>query len=222
MATAERQAAGVSPARACAYRVIRRVFEGGAYADRVLHAESRELDPRERSFAMALAYTAVQRRATLDHLTEQLAGRPLRQLEPAVVATLRLGLTQLLLLGGVAEHAAVDESVRLAKLDAPRAAGLVNAVMRRATRDGAQILAALDDTTPERAALLRSVPVWLARLWFDELGAEQARALLVAVNEPPESALRVNTLVTTVERPAAGGGRAGAWAAVRARTRRTV
>jgi 16S rRNA (cytosine967-C5)-methyltransferase len=179
--------------------VIRRVFEGGAYADRVLHAESRELDPRERSFAMALAYTAVQRRATLDHVIEQLAGRPLRQLEPAVLATLRLGLTQLLLLGGVAEHAAVDESVRLAKLDAPRAAGLVNAVMRRATRDGAEILAALDDTTSERAALLRSVPVWIARLWFDELGAEQARALLVAVNEPPESALRVNTLVATVE-----------------------
>jgi 16S rRNA (cytosine967-C5)-methyltransferase len=199
MATAERQAAGVSPARACAYRVIRRVFEGGAYADRMLHAESRELDPRERSFAMALAYTAVQRRATLDHVIGQLAGRPLRQLEPAVLATLRLGLTQLLLLGGVAEHAAVDESVRLAKLDAPRAAGLVNAVMRRATRDGAEILAALDDTTPERAALLRSVPVWIARLWFDELGAEQARALLVAVNQPPESALRVNTLVATVE-----------------------
>ncbi len=200
MATAERRAAGVSPARACAYRVIRRVFEQRRLrGPRAARRGGRELDPRERSFAMALAYTAVQRRATLDHVIEQLAGRPLRQLEPPVLATLRLGLTQLLLLGGVAEHAAVDESVRLAKLDAPRAAGLVNAVMRRATRDGAEILAALDDTTPERAALLRSVPVWMARLWFDELGAEQARALLVAVNEPAESALRVNTLVATVE-----------------------
>ena len=116
-----------------------------------------------------------------------------------MLATLRLGLAQLLLLDGVAEHAAVDESVRLAKHDAPRAAGLVNAVMRRATRDGAAILAELDDATPERAALLRSVPVWLARMWFDELGAEQARALLAAVNEPAESSLRVNTLVATVE-----------------------
>src|SRR5665811_58119 len=40
---------GVSPARACAYGVIRRVFEQGAYADRALHAEARELDPRERA-----------------------------------------------------------------------------------------------------------------------------------------------------------------------------
>jgi 16S rRNA (cytosine967-C5)-methyltransferase len=198
MATVDRPAADVAPSRACAYRVVRRVFEQGAYADRALHAEAAGLDSRERSFAMALTYTAVQRRATLDHLIERLAGRPLRQLEPSVLATLRLGLTQLLLLDGVAEHAAVDETVRLAKHDAPRAAGLVNAVMRRATRDGGAILAELDDATPERAALLRSVPAWLARLWFDELGAEQARALLAAVNEPAESSLRVNTLVATV------------------------
>ena len=163
MATVERPAADVSPSRACAYRVIRRVFEQGAYADRALHAEAAGLDSRERSFAMALTYTAVQRRATLDFVIERLAGRPVRQLEPPVLATLRLGLTQLLLLDGVAEHAAVDESVRLAKHDAPRAAGLVNAVMRRATRDGAAVLAGLDDATPENAAVLHSVPVWLAR-----------------------------------------------------------
>jgi 16S rRNA (cytosine967-C5)-methyltransferase len=199
MATVDRAVADVSPARACAYRVVRRVFEQDAYADRALHAEAAGLDSRERSFAMALTYTAVQRRATLDHVIERLAGRPVGRLEPAVLATLRLGLAQLLLLGGVADHAAVDESVRLVKHDAPRAAGLVNAVMRRATRDGAAMLAGLDDVTPERAALLRSVPVWLARMWFDELGAEQARALLAVVNEPAESSLRVNTLVTTVQ-----------------------
>ena len=205
MATVDRAVADVSPARACAYRVVRRVFEQDAYADRALHAEAAGLDSRERSFAMALTYTAVQRRATLDHVIERLAGRPVGRLEPAVLATLRLGLAQLLLLGGVADHAAVDESVRLVKHDAPRAAGLVNAVMRRATRDGAAMLAGLDDVTPERAALLRSVPVWLARMWFDELGAEQARALLAVVNEPAESSLRVNTLVSDRARTSAPG-----------------
>lgn len=187
----------VSPARACAYRVLRRVFEQGAYADRALHAEARLLDGRERSFAMAMAYAAVQRRATLDHLIERLARRPVGRLEPAVRATLRLGLTQLLLLDGVADHAAVDESVRLCKTDAPRAAGLVNAVLRAGARGGRTILSELSDDTPEHAAVLRSVPVWLARLWFSELGADEARALLEAVNEPAESALRVNTLVAT-------------------------
>jgi 16S rRNA (cytosine967-C5)-methyltransferase len=195
MTTASGAAETVSPARACAYRVVRRVFEEGAYADRALHAEARELEPRERAFATALAYATVQRRATLDHVVERLAERPVSRLQPAVVAVLRLGVAQLLLLHGVADHAAVDESVKLCKQDAPRAAGLVNAVLRRTIRDGAVILGEMDDATPDHAALLWSVPGWLAQLWFDELGADQARALLAAINEPAESALRVNTLV---------------------------
>jgi 16S rRNA (cytosine967-C5)-methyltransferase len=194
-AAAARSAPGVSPARACAYGVIRRVFEQGAYADRALHAEARELDPRERAFAMALAYGTVQRVATLDHVLAQLCTRPPERLDAPVLAALRLGLMQLLFLHGTAEHAAVHESVELAKRASPGAAGLVNAVLRRATREGTGLLAALHDRTPLAAATLHSVPVWLAELWWSELGAERARELLAAVNQPPESALRVNTLV---------------------------
>jgi 16S rRNA (cytosine967-C5)-methyltransferase len=190
-----RSAPRVSPARACAYAVVRRVFEQGAYADRALHAESRGLDPRERAFAMALAYGTVQRVVTLDHVLAQLCNRPPERLDAPVLAALRLGLMQLLFLHGTAEHAAVHESVELAKGSSSGGAGLVNAVLRRATREGAGVLAALDDHTPQAAAVLRSVPVWLAELWWSELGAERARELLAAVNEPAESALRVNTLV---------------------------
>jgi 16S rRNA (cytosine967-C5)-methyltransferase len=87
--------------------------------------------------------------------------------------------------------------VELAKQDARRGAGLVNAVLRRATREGAGILAGLDDATPEHAAVLHSVPLWLAQMWWHELGADEARALLASVNRPAEAALRVNTLVAT-------------------------
>ncbi len=187
--------ARVSPARACAYAVVRRVFEQGAYADRAFHAEARGLDGRERAFAMALAYGTVQRRATLDHVAARLTNRPLARLEPALLAALRLGLMQLLLLDGVAVHAAVHESVELAKRDARGGSGLVNAVLRRAIREGRAILDGLDDTTPERAAVLRSVPVWLAQLWWRELGAAEAREQLACVNTPAESAVRVNSLV---------------------------
>jgi len=48
------------------------------------------------------------------------------------------------------------------------------------------------------AAVLHSVPVWLAELWWSELGPERARALLATVNEPAESSVRVNTLVASV------------------------
>jgi len=188
-------AADVAPARACAYAVVRRVFEQGAYADRAFHGEAAGLTGRERAFAMALAYTTIQRAATLDYVLGALAGRPAERLDAPLLAALRLGLAQLLLLDGVAAHAAVHESVTLAKRDAPRGAGLVNAVLRRATRQGAVRLAECSDATPAGAAVLHSVPEWLARLWFAELGPPAARALLAAINRPAESALRVNTLL---------------------------
>ncbi|HEY2317164.1 MAG TPA: transcription antitermination factor NusB [Solirubrobacteraceae bacterium] len=191
-------AAGVSAARACAYAVVRRVFEQDAFADRAFHAEARSLHGRDRSFAMALAYGTVQRRATLDHVAAILTGRPPERLDAPVLAALRLGLMQVLFMDGVADHAAVHESVELAKRHARGGSGLVNAVLRRALREGRDLTAALDDATPAHAAVKHSVPVWLAELWWSELGAERARALLAAVNVPAESAVRVNTLAGRV------------------------
>jgi 16S rRNA (cytosine967-C5)-methyltransferase len=187
----------VSPARAVAFAVLRRVFEQGAYADRALLAEAARagVDARDRALAARLAYGAVQRRALLDHLAERLAGRPAARLDPPVLAALRLGLEQLLFLDGVPDHAAVGESVELAKGVSPRGAGLVNAVLRRGAREGREIVEALDDATPVAAALLHSHPRWVAELWWGQLGPEDARALMAADNERAELALRANGLV---------------------------
>ena len=182
----------MSPARRCAVRVLRRVFEQGAYADRALRGEAANLHRRDRALASALAYGTIQRRATLDHVAEQLSSRPLSTLDPPVLAALRLGLFQLLFLGGVPDHAAVDDSVELAK---PRGEKFVNAVLRRAVDEGAEIVSRLGDSTPAEAALRHSLPSWLAQMWWGELGPEQALALMRRCNEPAESSLRVNTLV---------------------------
>jgi 16S rRNA (cytosine967-C5)-methyltransferase len=57
------------------------------------------------------------------------------------------------------------------------------------------MIAALPDGTPAEAALRHSYPVWIAELWFDALGAGEARALMAAGNEPAETAVRANTLL---------------------------
>jgi 16S rRNA (cytosine967-C5)-methyltransferase len=188
-------AAATAPARQCAYAVLRRVFEQGAYADQALHACSRELEPRDRALAMRLAYGAVQRRGTLDHLIEQLAARPAGRLEAPVLAALRLGLYELLYLAGSPDYAVVTDAVELAKANARGGHGLVNAVLRRAAREGAsELLGGLGDATAEQAAIKHSHPEWLARMWWRDLGAEQARALMAYDNDPGELAIRANTL----------------------------
>ncbi len=196
--------AAVAPARRCAFAVLRRVFERGAYADLALHAEAQQLDRRDRALATRLAYGAVQRRGTLDHVIGQLCERPLAQLDAAVTAALRLGLYELLYLGGAPDRAVVADAVELAKAGGGHGHGLVNAVLRRAAREGrAALLGELTDDTPERAAVMHSHPQWIARLWWERLGAEQARALLAFDNEPAEVALRANTLVSSADALAA-------------------
>jgi 16S rRNA (cytosine967-C5)-methyltransferase len=190
-------------ARVCAYAVIRRVFERGAWADRALHAEARALDSRDRALAMRLSYGAVQRRGTLDHLIEALAGRRLARLDPPVLAALRLGLYELLYTSGAPDRAVVADAVELAKSGAGGGHGLVNAVLRRAAREGAPaLLGGLREDTPAHAATMHSHPEWVSRLWWEELGADEARALMAVDNEPGELALRVNTLRADPERVA--------------------
>jgi 16S rRNA (cytosine967-C5)-methyltransferase len=192
-----------APARHCAYAVLRRVFEHGAYADLAFRGRSRGLHARDRALAMRLAYGAVQRKGTLDYVAEQLAERPLQRLDAPVRAALRLGLYELLYLHGAPDRAVVADAVELAKgardgtakhVRGAGAAGLVNAVLRRGAREGRALLDALDDREFRGAALLHSHPEWLAQMWWEALGAAEARALLAADNEPAEVALRVNTL----------------------------
>jgi 16S rRNA (cytosine967-C5)-methyltransferase len=189
----------MSPARAAAFETVRRVFEQGAYADRALAGEAAGLDSRDRGLAMQIAYGTVQRRLTLDQLAQGLVRRRLETLEPAVLTGIRIGLFQLLYLDGVPAHAAVGETVELVKRRSPGGAGLVNAVLRRAAREREGLLAGLSDEDPVAAAVAHSVPVWLAELWWEELGPAPARQLLRRINAPAETAVRVNTLLATVE-----------------------
>jgi 16S rRNA (cytosine967-C5)-methyltransferase len=91
----------------------------------------------------------------------------------------------------------VSETVELAKEAGGGGFRLANAVMRRAARDAAGLIGRLDESTPEHAALLDSHPEWVARMWWDALGPDEARALMRRDNEPAESAVRANTLRTT-------------------------
>src|ERR687887_1471356 len=158
--------ASVTPARRAAHAVVRRALADGAFADRALHGEARGLESRDRALAKQLAFGAIQRRLTLDHV---IAEHVDRKLEPGVRAALQLGLFQLLFLDGVAPHAAIGEAVELAKPSPGHK--LVNAVLRRVQREGVELPA---DDTPQGAAIRHSHPRWLGEGWWDLLRARGA------------------------------------------------
>ena len=183
-------------ARVVAFRVMRRVSDG-AYADRAFRAEAERarLAPQDRAFAQQLAYGAIQRRLTLDHVIAGLSSRPLDKLDPPLLDALRLGVHQLLFMDSVPDHAAVSETVELAKRSRGGGHALANAVLRRASREARAMLDALDPSTPAGASVLQSHPQWIAELWWRHLGPEDAVALMEADNRPAEDAVRINPLV---------------------------
>jgi 16S rRNA (cytosine967-C5)-methyltransferase len=183
----------IAPARRAAFDVVRRVFEHDAYADRAFTAAAQGLDDRDRALAQRIAYGTVQRVRTLDLAIERLGKRPVRKLDAPVRAALRIGAYQLAFLDSIPPHAAANESVELVRAAGlERAVAFTNAVMRRLSEGIEPLLAGLGEDTPTEAALRHSYPDWVAELWWRELGAHEALALMRAQNEAPETVVRRN------------------------------
>jgi 16S rRNA (cytosine967-C5)-methyltransferase len=180
-----------SASRQAALRTVVRVFDEGAYADRAFATEAADLDPRDRAFSQRLAYGSIQRVRTLDHVLEEVGGRPVGGLDVPVRAGLRLGAYELGFMDAVPSRATVNEAVELVRAaGAARATGLMNAVLRKVAGRIGPILEALPERTVQEAALRHSYPDWIAGTWWSEWGPEETLALMRAQNEPPETAVR--------------------------------
>lgn len=181
--------------RRVAYETIRAVNEADAYANLLLpKAISRAgLNTADAGLATELTYGTLRRQGTYDAVIQIAADRSIQEIDPAVLDALRLGAHQLLSTR-VASHAAVNESVELARTASGRsAAGFANAVLRRISRDtpGEWMarVAAGARSDDERLGLVFSHPVWVVRAFRRALAAEgradELEALLTADNASP-------------------------------------
>ncbi len=170
----------------------------GAWSDGYLRNSIRQagLDRRDAALCTRLAFGVLQDRLLLDWHIGRLSSVPIEKLEPAVLNCLRLGVYQMLRMDRVPPHAAVDQSVELAKKYArnPRAAGLVNAVLRAFERARGQGL-----PQPEELSVRYSHPQWLVEEFFHALSLDEVEALLAADNAPVPTPAPVNPLKTTGE-----------------------
>ncbi|HEY1789482.1 MAG TPA: 16S rRNA (cytosine(967)-C(5))-methyltransferase RsmB [Verrucomicrobiae bacterium] len=154
---------------------------------------ARSMSPADRGLCQELAYGVVRAQAALDWLIARKTGG--RQQNAGIQNVLRLGLYQVFWLDRIPAHAAVHETVELAKGEGfgPKA-GFVNAVLRGFLREfdaTRKMLAELKGSNP---AVAFSHPQWLVERWEKRFGPECARQLLEWNNTPPATFARVNTL----------------------------
>jgi len=175
-----------------AFEILQRMEESSAFASVLLATRAEELEPNDRGLCHELVMGVLRHRLWLDRLIAHYANREPERLDVAVRIALRLGLYQLRFLSRVPPSAAVNESVKLVRVARLRSAdSLVNAVLRRATREPEfNPLLALSDPI-ERIAVETSHPAWLIQRWTRAFGIDEAAAFARANNLNPGIAFRI-------------------------------
>lgn len=176
-------------ARRLALAVLESVDEG-ARSDAELGRElgPAELAEHDRALATRIVYGVLAWRLRLDHTIAAFARRRVEALDRPLANILRIGLYQLCFLDRVPPYAAVNSSVDMVPPGLRHTAGFVNAILRRAGRQG--LVAPSTPLESERTAIELSHPEWLVKLWSAELGALEALALMRADNEALRTTLR--------------------------------
>ena len=197
-------------ARAAAFRSLIACERDRKYSNLEIDAAIRRfrLEGPERGLYTALTYGVIERQITLDYIIGKLSSRPLSALDAPTLTLLRLGLYQLIWLDRVPDHAAVDETVALAKAEAPRAASFINAVLRGFLRTyNRDNLPLPDASDPRYLSVKYSVGEdVLAAL---KNAAPDIEALLAGFEAHREVTLRVNTLKISREALLCGLAEAG-------------
>jgi 16S rRNA (cytosine967-C5)-methyltransferase len=195
---------GAQKPREIAAQVLRRYADGSGWLETILEEELHRnpVAPPDRALAQELAFGAVRWQGTLDWVIARKTGG--RTQKTALQILLRLGLYQLFWLDRIPDHAAVNESVQLAReLGFGPQSGFINALLRGCLREREQLERELADLKLHEPALGYSHPEWLCSRWEKRWGGDQLRLLLEWNNTPPALFIRANTLKCSAEQLAA-------------------
>ncbi len=175
-------------ARLCAARLLGAVIEKKTSLDGLTdnvhgHPQYLALEPRDRALVRAILGASLRNRGAIERAIDKRLDRPLPENAVALKHLLHVAVAQIFYLD-LPDHSAVDLAVEAASSD-PRNrkyAGLVNALLRRLSRNKERALA--HTLEPER-----NVPDWFAKSIADAYGAEKAAAILpcTPMNRPSTS-----------------------------------
>ena len=183
-----------SSPRRVAFDVLRRIHADDAYSHIALDAElqNAQLAAADTGLATIIVYGVLAWQRALDRIIERsLRRKKLADLSPVLVEVLRVGVFQLRFLDRVPDHAAISETVELAR-SVNQPTGMVNAILRAiASSADEPWWGANRDRKPARYIGERwSLPNWIANRLVQHYGIDRAEQLAVAFNEAPPVWLR--------------------------------
>ncbi len=188
--------------RKTALKILQKAIDGEylnlAFRDGMLSAD---LSASDTAFLKELVFGVFRNKILLDYIIRKNSSIRLKKIDPQILNILRMGAYQYLFMDKVPEHAAVSESVNLAKKCAnQKTVAFVNAVLRQIIRtipDKNLDFLSFSDKT-EYLSVKYSYPLQLAEFFVKSFG-KRAEFLMEAGNKSPDLCVRINTLKITKE-----------------------
>jgi 16S rRNA (cytosine967-C5)-methyltransferase len=195
--------AEISPARKAAFDILIAIERGQSHSDDLLRGKAVNiLSAPNRNLSTTLVLGTLRWQIRLDHQIKALLKHPNAGLEPEVLVALRLGAFQILHLDRIPAHAAIDDSVELAKQSGHRfASGMVNVVLRKLA---ALPVVEFSEDSSTSLALAQAHPAWIVARWSNFYGLDAARALCRHGQLQPATALRIHDPAVADELAAEG------------------
>ena len=195
----------VSPAREAAFKILNEVESTRAHAEDLLRGKRiSALAQADRNLATALVLGVLRWQIWLDEQIRPLLKRPGAKLDAEVRVALRLGAFQLQFLDRVPAHAAINQSVELAKRAGHRfAAGMVNAVLRKIAAGRTAKLGPVRQMADD-SAVTSAHPAWMVERWARAYGVDAARAICVCGQSQPSATARLADGAVEMELAGAG------------------
>ena len=188
------------PVRLLAWKILQEIERSSSFADLILDQaffQSPDLRPLDRAMVSEMVLGTLRWQGRLDiHLQQELKSKD-KKIEPRLLHLLRLGAYQILFMDRVPESAAVNESVRLAKIlfKNEKITGFVNALLRSVIRNkNRELFPPFAEHPVEHITRALSHPAWLVERWVREFGPEVALRICAANNQKPPFTIRTNTL----------------------------
>jgi 16S rRNA (cytosine967-C5)-methyltransferase len=173
----------LAPARQAAFGALLAV-DRGTWSAEALAAKSAHLDPRDAGLASDIVFGTLRHHGELNAVIREYSSRSVDHLDISVRIVLEMAIYQLMFLDRVPDHAAVNDSVELARRAGKESAvPFVNAVLRRVLREPVKV--------PDTA----STPRWLLERWIAQYGEAAALAIAKASLSPPERYIRVGSAI---------------------------
>ena len=186
-------------AREAAFSALQKWRTNNAWSEAALNTaiERNGLDRRDAALASRLCYGTIQNLYYLDYYLNFYSKTPVNRLEPQVLDIMRLSAYQILFLTHIPVHAAVSEGVALCKRRAPRASGLVNAVLRRLAENAQSLPVVPGEGSAEYLSVRWSHPLWLCEQLVQEHGYVFSDSFLAANNAETPVCIQTNLLRTS-------------------------